>query len=187
MFVIDQKAAKPLNIMKIHHTSKKHKRRAFALSILLGLVSAEICSGAVTITPTVLFNAGTSLYNYSYSITNTEPNDLILIALDTSPSADVTAISPPIGFSLTFDPSAGVLSFFEDNDIFTNQTFASGSTVGPFTFDSPSAPGVFNYSAFDTNGNEFTGTTLSPVPEPTSSLLAGIGLTTFFLRRRRNA
>lgn len=173
--------------MKIHHTPKHPKSRAFALSILLGFAAAEICAAAVTITPSVAFDAGTTLYNYTYAVTNTEPDDLVLIAIQTSPAANITALSPPEGFSLTFDPSAGVISFFEDNDIFTNQTFASGSTVAPFTFSSPSAPANFTYSAYDVSGNEFTGQTIAPIPEPTSIILAGLGLATAFLRRRRNA
>lgn len=159
---------------------------ALALGLFLGLSSLATVQGAVNIINTVNFNAATNLYEYSYSIQNTGLLDLILISIQAAPSANVMGISAPAGFALTFDPSQGWLNFNEDNDIFTDQTFASGTTVSPFTFSSALAPGSADFSAFDVGGTEFTGTTLSPIPEPSVNLLAGLAVATCLAKRRRH-
>jgi hypothetical protein len=168
--------------MKIsHHT----KPLTLVLAVLLGINAST--QAAVVLNANVLFNASTSLYNYSYSITNNEPPDLILVTIPASNLSAVTDISPPTGFSLTYDRVGQVLSFFEDNDIFTEQTFAPGSTVTPFTFSSPLAPQSVAFTAFDVSGNEFSGTTVAPVPETSTTLLGGLALSTSLLRRRRTS
>ncbi len=168
--------------MKItHHT----KHLTLALALLLGITAST--QAAVVLSSNVSFDSTTSLYSYSYSITNNEPLDLILVTIPASNLSAVTDISPATGFSLTYDRVGQVLSFFEDNDIFTEQTFAPGSTVTPFTFSSPLAPQTVAFTAFDVSGNEFSGTTVAPIPETSTTLLGGFALTTSLLRRRRTA
>lgn len=156
------------------------------LGLLLGASSFEQAHAAVSLTQIITFDGMTNLYRYSYSVGNTGPDDLILVTIPTDSNATLTALSPPTGFSMTYDPSQGVVSFFEDSDLFTEQTFAPGSVITPFEFDSPLAPGVVTYTAFDVTGAEFTGTTLAPVPEPSVTLLSGLASITLLARRRRN-
>lgn len=135
----------------------------------------------------VTFDGMTQLYRYSYSVTNNEALDLILLTIPTDSAADATSISPPLGFSLTYDPSQAVINLFEDSDLFTNQTFAPASTVSPFEFNSPFAPGLVTFTAYDVSGAEFSGTTLAPVPEPSISLLAALSSVAVLARRRRHS
>lgn len=172
--------------MKTNHTNSRPNRHLLALGFLLGALPLGSARGAVSVINTVTFNAGTNLYEYSYSIQNTGLLDLILISVPTSIASNVTGIASPTGFTLTFDPSQGQLNFNEDNDIFTDQTFAPSTTVSPFSFSSPLAPGSTTFTAFDVEGTEFTGTTTSPVPEPSASLLSGIAIASLMARRRRH-
>jgi hypothetical protein len=168
-------------------TNKIHLRRnALVIGFMLGMLSLETTTAAIIIDSTVNFNGGTSLYEYSYSVQNTGDLDLVLISLNTNTQAAIASISPPTGFSLTFDPSQGVINFFEDSDLFTNQTFAGNSTVSPFTFTSPLAPVTTSFVGFDNAGNEFTGTTQSPIPEPSAILLGSIAVLATAVRRRRH-
>lgn len=157
-----------------------------ALGLFLGVIPLAKVHGAVNFISTVNLNIATNLYEYSYSIQNTGQFDLILVSVPAATSANLIGISAPAGFALTFDPSQGWLNFNEDNDIFTDQTFASGSTVSPFKFSSALAPGNASFTAYDVAGTEFTGTTLSPVPEPSVSLLSGLAFASTVARRRRS-
>ncbi len=171
--------------MKTNTIHQRSTACLLALGLLTGAALTEHSQAAVFITSNVSFNIGTSLYQYSYSVQNTEPMDLILVTIPANPASAVVGIMAPIGFDLTFDPSQGVLNLNEDSSIFTAQTFGTGTTVAPFQFNSPLAPGNVTYSAFDVGGNEFTGVVQSPVPEPSASLLAGlVGLVAVSKRRR---
>jgi hypothetical protein len=156
-----------------------------ALGILMAATSVTTTQAAVNINNTVTFDAMTNLYRYSYSIQNTGTLDLILLTIPVDSLGNLSGISAPSGFSLTFDPIAQVNSFFEDSDIFTDNTFAPGLTVAPFVFNSPLAPMTVTYTAFDISGAEFTGTTLSPIPEPSSAILGGLTIVAAMARRRR--
>ncbi len=165
---------------------QKHRIRCQSLSlgILFSVASVTQTQAAATITSDVTFDSLTNLYTYSYSIQNTGLLDLILITIPVSPLANITNISPPTGFSLTYDPVAQVNALFEDNDIFTDNTFAPNTTISPFTFRSPLGPGVVTFIASDVN-EDFSGTTLSPVPEPSGIMLTGIAALAAMIRRRR--
>jgi hypothetical protein len=176
-----------LCIMKTKTHRKRSRGLLLAFGILLGASLVGTSHAAVTLTQIITFDGMTNLYHYSYSIENTGTEDLILVTVPTDSSADITALSPPTGFSMTYDPSQGVVNFFEDSDLFTNQTFSPGSVITPFEFDSPFAPVAVTFTAFDVTGTEFTGSTLSPVPEPTVSLLGGLAAVAAMTRRKRNA
>lgn len=169
----------------------RHLRSASAF-LLTGaaalLATAATSQAAVTLTGTAVFNSGTNMYLYSYSVTNTGTvEDIALITVPVDPAADIMGISAPSGFELTFDPSQGWLNFNEDSSIITDGTFAPGTTVGSFEFTSPFGPVTVTFTAFDASGTEFTGTTVTPssVPEPSAFLLFGMAAGLPLLSRRR--
>lgn len=153
--------------------------------LVLGAASVITSQAAVTITSSFNLDSGTNLYTYSYSVENTGPQDLGLVSIPVSTAANVFGISPPTGFSLTFDSVQGLISLFEDNDIFTEQSFAVGTINSPFRFTSALAPGSVTYTAFDVGGDEFTGSVIAPIPEPSALILAGITFLAASAHRRR--
>jgi hypothetical protein len=170
--------------MKANYPIKRTKSLIMALGIIT-TAAVPMTQAAVNVISDVTFNSITNLYRYSYSIQNTGSLDLILLTIPADSLANVTNISPATGFSLTYDRIAQVNSFFEDNDIFTDNTFAPGLTVSPFVFNSPLAPQSVTFTAFDVSGAEFSGNTVSPIPETSSALLSGIALMGAVTRRRR--
>ncbi|MGL4401768.1 MAG: PEP-CTERM sorting domain-containing protein [Luteolibacter sp.] len=160
-------------------------RFLIARCLLLGAASVLTSQAAVTINSTFNLDSGTNLYTYSYSVENTGPSDLALISIPTSPAANISGASAPTGFSVIFDSFQGFLSFVEDSDLFTDQTFAVGSIISPFQVTSALAPGTVTFTAFDIEGSEFTGSVVAPVPEPSSLLLVGLALLPVSARRRR--
>ena len=172
--------------MNITKLTIRPRNFAITLGALIAAASVATTQAAVTVNHTVTFDEMTNLYRYSYSIQNTGMQDIVLLTIPVDALANITGISTPSGFSLTFDPVAQVNSFFEDNDIFTDNTFATGIIVSPFIFDSPLAPKNVTYTAFDVDGMEFRGTTVSPIPETSSALLSGIALVLAITKRRRN-
>ena len=164
-------------------------RSAFCLAAVIGTMSAVGVAQAqmVSIDPTVTFSNG--LYNYSYDVTNNTGDILAITTFDVRALPDaVQNPSAPAGFNIAFDSGLGLVSFFEDTDVNTPDTFASGSTVRGFMFSSPFAPTVSNFEALDINAQSFLGTTLAPanVPEPgTLALGATLALGTAGLIRTR--
>ncbi len=175
-----------------HPTQTKKLRRAsgwLVAAVAFGCIS---CSGearaAATITGNSTFNVPTNNYTYTYSVMNTGlTEDLVIVSLRAFSPLGVSGISAPSGFSLTFDASQGWANFIEDGSILTPQTFAPGSTVGTFSFTSTYGPGPVEFLAYDAGGNEFTGQTVAPVPEPTGALLTGMAAAGALIRRRRSA
>ncbi len=160
------------------------------LSCALAALSAFTSQGtaAAVITANVSFNAGTSKYLYSYSITNTGlMEDLALITVAGDPLGALMDTMAPSGFSLTFDSSQGSINFTEDTSIITPQTFGPGTTVTGFSYTSIFSPTSTAYSAFDSAGTEFTGFTSAPIPEPTGLTLLTLACTATALRRRRSS
>lgn len=151
-----------------------------------GLALSSQSHAAAVISGNTVFNTATSDYTYSYSVMNSGlSEDLVIVSIPAFSPLGVTNINAPSGFSLTFDMIGGWVNLIEDGSILTPETFAPGSTVGLFSFNSAAAPGMVNFSAFDAGGMEFMGSTISPVPEASAALftlLAGIAAG---LRRRR--
>ena len=160
-------------------------RFLIARCLLLGVASVLNSQAAVTINSTFNLDSGTNLYTYSYSVENTGPSDLALISIPAIPAANISGASAPTGFSVIFDSFQGFVSFVEDGDLFTDQTFAGGSIISPFQVTSALAPGTVTFTAFDIEGSEFTGSVVAPVPEPSSLLLVGLALLPVSARRRR--
>jgi hypothetical protein len=171
--------------MKNKITLHQPLRHLVARCLLLGVASVLTSHAAVTINSSFNLDSGTNLYTYSYSVSNTGSTDLALISIPSDATANIAGASTPTGFSLTFDVFQGFISLVEDSDLFTDQTFAVGSTVSPFQFTSALAPGTVTFTAFDSEGTEFTGSTIAPIPEPSSLLLVGLALLPVSARRRR--
>lgn len=155
-----------------------------ALLCLTGIAHAQ-----VSINPSVSFSNG--LYNYSYSVTNSTMDTLAITTFDVRalPNAVMTPTAP-MGFDISFDSGLGLVSFFEDTDPNTPDTFAPGSTISGFMFSSPFQPTVSNFEALDVMGQSFLGTTLAPanVPEPgTLALGATLAFGAVGLLRTRRA
>jgi PEP-CTERM motif len=156
-----------------------------ARCLLLGVASVVTSQAAVTINSSFNLDSGTNLYTYSYSVENTGLTDLALISIPANSSANIAGVLAPTGFSLVFDSFQGSINLLEDSDLFTDQSFASGSIVSPFQFTSALAPATVTFTAFDVEGNEFTGSAVAPIPEPSSLLLVGLALLPVSARRRR--
>ncbi|MDB6070397.1 MAG: hypothetical protein JWL81_1568 [Verrucomicrobiales bacterium] len=163
--------------------------RLLLLPAALMLASAGVSESAVILTGTPIFDAGTSLFTYNYSVTNAgTTEEIIQVTFPVSPGAALMGITAPTGFRLTYDTIGARVNFIWDEDDFTPQTFAPNSTVSGFSFTSSFAPGVVEFTASDVN-QDFTGFTNAPavaVPEP-SVLLMGLTALPVLLRRRRSA
>ncbi|MEP6809065.1 MAG: hypothetical protein ABI992_02390 [Chthoniobacterales bacterium] len=155
--------------------------------------SANSASAQVLVTPVVTFNMGTGIYTYTYSVTNNSANTLAIISFGASPAAAFTIqnLSSPMGFLSTYDSGNGLISFLEDNNPATLQSFAPGTTVSPFSFTSTFGPGAATFQALDIFGNTFTGVTQAPVPEPGVLALCMLAIPTLgillFRRKVRSA
>ena len=123
-------------------------------------------SAQVDLNTNINFNVGTGIYSYSYAVLNQGPTfDLAIVNLNIATTSNPLALTAPVGFAINFDPGVGIVSFFEDADPFTPQTFAPNSTTAPFTFTSTQAPVPIVFDALDINGTTFTGFTLSAAPD----------------------
>jgi hypothetical protein len=162
----------------------------------LALFGAERASAQVILTPTVT-QVG-NLFRYEYSIANNSDLELLLVDLQTLMRDDaIQNAVAPTGFQVVFDSGLGLVSFLPDADDTTLETFAPGSVVSGFQFDSPLLPdnALFQALAFDDlNGQivNFAGTTVGPtaVPEPGAVALGialGFGSLLALRRRSRSA
>jgi hypothetical protein len=158
-------------------------RATLGLAALTGSASA-----AAVLTGSAAFNTATSDYTYSYSVMNSGLTDeLVLVSVPVFSPLGVSNVFAAPGFSLQYDGFQGWVNFIEDGSVITPQSFAPGSTVEPFRFNSASPPGMVNFVAYDASGAEFTGQVLSPVPEAASSALTILAGAVLTLRRRRHA
>jgi PEP-CTERM motif len=173
--------------MKHTHTLRSPRGHPIIRCLLLGLASAISCQAAVTVISSFTVDPNTNLYTYSYSVENSGPQDLALVTLPSGAASNIFGVFSPIGFSQTYDPVFGFISFFEDSDLLTDQSFAVGSIITPFQFTSALAPGSVTYTAYDIAGDEFTGTAVAPVPEPSALLLAGLSILSASAFRRRSS
>lgn len=159
-------------------------RWACLLPVMGLLAIASSASAAVTLTPAVIFNVGTNRFTYTYSVMNAgTPDPLIQVTFPVSPSAALMGIIAPAGFKITYDTVGARVNFLQDDSDLTTQSFAPGSTVPGFSFNSPVGPGAVQFVASD-EFMDFTDTTSAPIPEP-SVLVLGLAAVPALLRRRR--
>lgn len=174
-------------------------RPGVALGVLAALAAAAALPGIaraqVLVNGNAVFN-GTQ-FDYSYSVVNNTALQLAIVSINVFALPDaVLNPAAPEGFLISFDPGVGLVSFLEDNEASTPQTFAPGSTVGFFTFQSAFAPNPSSFEALDIEGNSFTGQTIAPAPavaapEPATlallGMVSGAQATALFVRRRRSS
>ena len=155
------------------------------LAGIVALTSSVGLYAAVTVGSNVTFNSG--IYTYSYTVTNAGTTfDLATVDFPVGEGVSVTNLIAPPGFGAIFDGSPiNLVSLFEDNDAVTPQTFAPNSTSAAFRYDSVFGPGIVTFSAIDANGDTFTGTAQSAVPESSSLMLLGtVAIPLLAIRRR---
>lgn len=163
--------------------------------MLAGALGALFSAGAARAQVNIISNVQTAngtLFNYSYSVTNSSLSgqDFPVITFSAPSQADgLMNLMAPRGFQISFDPGVpggGLVSFLEDS-----QMFSSAPAV--FTFSSAFGPTASQFQAvgFDSSGAGITstGTVLAPVPEANTliSLGAGVLLLTLCAMRRRRA
>ena len=171
----------------MNHTINPRLPRARSIlgCLLIGITSPLASQAAVTVNSSFSLDTNTNLFTYSYTVENLGPSELGLVSIPTSAAANISNVVTPEGFILTFDPFLGFINLFEDSDLFTEQSFAVGTTTPAFQFTSVLAPGTATYTAFDTAGDEFTGAAISPIPEPSTLLFTGVALFAASARRNR--
>jgi P pilus assembly chaperone PapD len=162
-------------------------RLASRALLLAGMAISAVATAqaAVVITGTATLNAG--IYTYSYSVTNSGSTELTIIDIPIGESVTVSNESAPTGFTAISDgPPVNLVSFFPDSG-FASGTFAPGSTVEFFTYQSTSAPFMVTFNAQDVNGDVFSGQTISAVPEPSGLMLIAASAVPLLAARRRRA
>ncbi len=157
----------------------------FGILLSAGSARAQL---QVVVAPTATFTG--SSFHYSYSITNFTADDIYVVNLNGLPLVPgaLFNFSAPTGYEITnpYDSGVGIESFLADT------SFAPGSTVSGFSFDSTFAPSTVAFDTVSSGTAYYTGTTLgpagAPVPEASTLVSLGVGLSVLTLiavRRRR--
>ncbi len=170
---------------------------AGALCALLSAIPAHAQgTGALfVLSPAPTVSTDGTLFNYFYVVNYTSPDngmtDLAYVEFQAAPDAQLTNLAASPGFFTAYDPGKGFVTFLEDDNPATPQTFSDGPAS--FSFSSPFGPSTVPYDATD-GVSSFNGTLLAPAiapaPEPGApvSLAAGIfGLGLLAVRARRRA
>ena len=151
--------------MKTNLIRRAANKSACAL-ICAGSILTFAAYAQVELNTNIDFNIGSGIYTYSHAVLNQGPTfDLAIVNLTVATNSNLMNLSAPTGFNINFDPGVGVISFLEDADPATPQTFAPNSTITPFTYTSTFAPVPIGFDALDAGGNTFTGFTLSAAPD----------------------
>ncbi len=167
------------------HTPATMSASSFLLRLVPWALLAGSASAAVVLNGSAVFNTATGDYTYSYSVMNSgQTDELVLVSVPVFSPLGVSNRFAAPGFSLQYDSFQGWVNFIEDGSVITPQSFAPGSTVEPFRFNSATAPGMVSFLAYDASGAEFTGSVVAPVPEVSSTLLTLAVATGLTLRRR---
>jgi len=158
---------------------------AAAGAAALGLGSAK---AQVSVLGSANFDIGTGIYTYSYAVFNGGLFELALVDVEVATASALMSLTAPTGFDISYDPGLGIVSFFEDTEESTLQTFSPSSFNGLFSFTSLLAPDAAPFEALDVTGETYSGTTLAPlVPEPGSVALLSLALLAPAALSRRRA
>ncbi len=170
---------------------------AGALCALFSAIPAHAQgTGALfVLSPAPTVSTDGTLFNYFYVVNYTSPDngmtDLADVEFQVAPNAQLTNLAASTGFFTAYDSGNGFVTFLEDNNPATPQTFSNTSAT--FSFSSPLGPTVVPYDGMD-GVTTYNGTLLAPglaaAPEPGTlvSLAAGVlGLGLLAVRARRRA
>ena len=153
-------------------------RKSVCALVCAGSILGSAAHAQVDLNTNINFNPGTGIYTYSYGVLNKGPTfDLAIVNLNVATNSNLLNLSAPTGFNISFDPGVGVVSFLEDANLGTPQTFAPNSKTAPFTFTSTLAPVPIGFDALDAGANAFTGSALSAAPDSSAAsnaLVTGI-------------
>ena len=172
--------------MRLRCSGGKRLVLLLALLSLTAVVSAPAARAQVSVTGN-FFSIGGGLFQYQANVTNNSPFTLDLIDLDIA--GVLAPLTAPTGFLNTYDSGLNLLTFAEDANILTPQTFAPGTTVGVFTFRANAAFTSVPFTALDRPNGNFTPGTASftasaAAPEPGTALFLALGLTGLAARFR---
>jgi hypothetical protein len=122
------------------------------------------------------------------NVTNNTAITLDLVDLDLS-AVQPAPLTAPNGFTTVYDNGLNLLTFAEDANPLTPQSFAPGSTVGLFTFRRTGTPVTSApFTALDRQNNFLPGTAnfvQTAAPEPGTLVLLLVGAAGFAVRRRK--
>jgi hypothetical protein len=147
----------------------------FSILTMSGAVEAAL------IVEATVSSIGGGAFHYDFSITNSGPEDVVLVTLNAplgDPLIDPSLVFPA-GFFASYDSGLGFVDFLEDTDL-----FGAGTTKSGFGFDSGSGPsGFFDvFTALTTQGDTLIGQVQQNViPEPGTVALLALGLGVFGL------
>ena len=158
------------------------KRHFVVLAIMFTMLTALCSLHAALIVNTTVTPINNDLFNYDFSITNNDLEDVSIVSIVDAPFGDLNidpTLVAPAGFIASYDLGLGIVDFLEDTDV-----FAIGTTRVGFTLTSAFGP-VGNFMAFEAltvNGNLMSGQVQKDVrpdgviPEPGTMALLAFGL-----------
>jgi hypothetical protein len=142
----------------------------FALSIMaLGIGRADtitIPEGVITVTSSV--NPVGPLFQYNYTVSD-GTGQLAVLDIAVTPGIAISGLTAPggsAGFLTAYDSVLGLVSFLENNSVFTS------SPESGFIFYSPVAPNASTFGVTLFDGTTGSGHVQAPVVVPEASSLA---------------
>jgi hypothetical protein len=120
---------------------------------------------------------GGGVFHYSFSVNNDDPDDYAIVSIVDAPTGDPlidASLITPTGFLASYDGGLGIVDFLADT-----ADFVTGTTVGPFAFDSTSDPAVnfLTFEALTLTGNPVSGdVTIIPVPGAGGLIVLAVAL-----------
>jgi hypothetical protein len=156
--------------------------------LLAALLTGAALEAAVVMSP-VVTSAGNT-YHYDYSVSNTE--ELPIVGIQLILSVEPSAVSGPAGWISNHTPFDNVflVQWFFDPTADSPAYIQPGSSITGFLLVAATAPTQLLLTAFNSDLQSITGSTMGPgmVPEPGTllgGLAAGVMLLVRHMRNRR--